>query len=124
MSDLDEAIRALNALPNFRISCASDICVRDLEKILENAAKQIEELEERIAIMAEGGWISVEKRLPESVCDCIVACYRESCLAHCTYDSDGAITFYTPDTYEAEKIEGVTHWMPMPEAPKEGERDG
>jgi hypothetical protein len=28
-------------------------------------------------------------------------------------------TFVTPDCYEEERIEGITHWMPLPEPPKE-----
>lgn len=59
------------------------------------------------------GWISIDERLPEA---------RETILYFdgewvdaCFFDGDD---FMTLDTYESDKIDGVTHWMPLPEAPK------
>ena len=114
---LDEAIKALKALPNFRVSKASVLNVRNLEKIIEDAAKTIEELEERIAIMTEGGWIPVEKRLPDESCDCIIVSGGEAQLSHFTITEK---IFWTPDIYEAEEQENVEYWMPLPEPPTKG----
>jgi hypothetical protein len=63
-------------------------------------------------------WISVKERLPEL--DRIVMAYRSECIkAMITkYRTHGDISFeaWTDGNY---KIEGVTHWMPLPEPPKE-----
>lgn len=62
-------------------------------------------------------WISVEDRLPEKLTHVIV------------HDEDGTIgeAFYlSGDCFEwvaNEKMAFVTHWMPLPEAPKGGEAD-
>jgi hypothetical protein len=58
-------------------------------------------------------WISVEERLPESH-DTILYSDGESVDA-CYFLDDH---FVTLDTYEADTIYGVTHWMPLPEPPK------
>lgn len=55
-------------------------------------------------------WISVEERLPEEHTDVIVTDGRN--VAHCKKYGDG---FYT----NIGKCCNVTHWMPIPELPKE-----
>lgn len=61
------------------------------------------------------GWISVKEKLPEDSTDCLV--YNGSQVQFCSYYCG---TWNTPDCYESETIDGVTHWMPLP-APPEGE---
>mgnify|MGYP003293300875 CR=1 FL=1 len=55
-------------------------------------------------------WISVEERLPEEHTNVIVT--DGSNVAHCKKYGDG---FYT----NVGKCCNVTHWMPIPELPKE-----
>ena len=55
-------------------------------------------------------WISVEDKLPEEHTDVIVT--DGSSVAHCKKYGDG---FYT----NIGKCCNVTHWMPIPELPKE-----
>ena len=55
-------------------------------------------------------WISVEERLPEEHTDVIVT--DGSNVAYCRKYGDG---FYT----NVGKCCNVTHWMPIPELPKE-----
>ena len=55
-------------------------------------------------------WISVKERLPEEHTNVIVT--DGSNVAHCRKYSDG---FYT----NVGKCCNVTHWMPIPELPKE-----
>lgn len=55
-------------------------------------------------------WISVEERLPEEHTNVIVTDGRN--VAHCKKYGDG---FYT----NIGKCCNVTHWMPIPELPKE-----
>lgn len=63
-----------------------------------------------------GGWISVKDRLPEKNGDYLI------------YNTDGIVWPYWYDKEYKEwydssgyLTESVTHWMPLPEAPKEGE---
>lgn len=56
-------------------------------------------------------WISVKDRLPEHEDDYLV----------CFDDGFIAITFYKKNGWELWADSGdVTHWMPLPEPPKEG----
>jgi hypothetical protein len=66
------------------------------------------------------GWISVKGRLPNVFQSVIVSDGEESEFAifYDHYNGYGP-TFVTPDCYEEERIEGITHWMPLPEPPKE-----
>ena len=60
-------------------------------------------------------WIPVEEKLPEDPTDCLV--YDGSQVQFCSYYCG---TWNTPDCYESQTIDGVTHWMPLPRPP-EGE---
>ena len=88
---------------------------------IENMEAVIDDLEERVAIMSEGGWHDVKTDLPKWDCGCIVCADGESQFACARFDKEGMLVFYDPDIYESYVIQGVTHWMPLPEPPKEGE---
>ena len=64
-------------------------------------------------------WISVKDRLPNDYQPVIVSDGEETEFAifYDLYNGYGQ-TFVTPDCYEEERIEGITHWMPLPEPPK------
>ena len=96
--------------------CESD---KYTHQLLESVLDVIEEQEERIAIMSEGGWRDVKADPPKWDCDCIVCADGESQLACARFDKEGMLAFYDPDIYESDVIPGVTHWMPLPEPPKE-----
>ena len=61
-------------------------------------------------------WISVEDRLPEEKVNCLVH-YKH---AYC--DNDGywniGVSFYDGHEFHIGLEYKVTHWMPLPEAPK------
>ena len=100
--------------------CYQNDC--DTENMTANALEYIEQLEERIAIMSEGGWRDVKTDPPKWDCDCIVCVDGESQFAFARFDKEGMLAFYDPDIFESYAIHGVvTHWMPKPEPPKEGE---
>lgn len=63
----------------------------------------------------QSGWISVDERLPEEY-DTIL-CFDGSYVQASVF-LDGE--FIEDDKYEGDPICGVTHWMPLPEAPKGG----
>lgn len=66
-------------------------------------------------------WIPVSERLPEKNCKCLVCVdvdvwgkeYKAIAVEH--YNEDW-LGWYS----DGGKIPNVTHWMPMPELPKEG----
>ena len=62
-------------------------------------------------------WIPVTERLPEEKVDCIVH-YKH---AYCDTDGYWAIgfCFYDGEKFKFDPAYKVTHWMPMPEPPKE-----
>ena len=68
---------------------------------------------------AAGQWISVEDELPaHAITPCLIYADGTIELADWSYDKYGLEWwFYVDGEYET----GVTHWMPLPEAPKEGE---
>lgn len=63
-----------------------------------------------------GGWISVKDRMPEPPAQCLVysdKARRPRGMETATYTNLGWMTAaYFPE---------ITHWMPLPEPPKEGE---
>ena len=75
-------------------------------------------------------WISVEERLPEPNVNCLVAAKvgnrmvvdlgsREWCFDYRTMEQSYVWSIMN-DWDEGEGCE-ITHWMPLPEPPKEGE---
>lgn len=69
--------------------------------------------------MAE--WISVTERLPEMFCAVLVYCPKNKNIYEVYFNARGEWHFF--DTSIAGKMldDTVTHWMPLPEPPKEGE---
>ena len=61
-------------------------------------------------------WISVEERLPEEKVNCLVH-YKH---AYCDNDGywDIGVSFYDGHEFHIGLEYKVTHWMPLPEAPK------
>ena len=70
-----------------------------------------------ISALEKTKWISVNDRLPEEKVDCIVH-YKH---AYCNNDGYWAIGFcyYDGEKFKLDPAYKVTHWMPMPEPPKE-----
>ena len=68
-------------------------------------------------------WISINERLPEDNGDELIVCTEDGFVGaarftavieegFCWMENEGS------DFYDGDLIEGVTHWMPLPEAPK------
>lgn len=70
----------------------------------------VKEIEAAPAVEAEPKWISVEERLPENFDTVII--WRNDCRNAC-------IGWLIDDRWSVPKGVKVTHWMPLPEAPKE-----
>lgn len=59
-------------------------------------------------------WISVKEKTPPTL-KRVIAAFKDGTVdTTLCYETDGAITFLFDDIYGA-----VTHWMPIPKAPKE-----
>ena len=81
-----------------------------------------------------GGWISVNDRLPEAVEEDVNGkiAFSKSVLVYLVYDN--GFTYITNDRFRVDskswlhEIPGegckVTHWMPLPEPPKDGDTNG
>lgn len=58
-------------------------------------------------------WVSVKDRLPDVGCDVLFVCENKSCGV-------GAYSDTYRDFFSGKfPAKGVTHWMPLPEPPKE-----
>ena len=105
--------------------------ITQLRNKVESLEKTVEDQEERIAIMSEDGWVSVDDHLPDKGKPCFITYYYQNPYAGEGYavyqgfvglsedgewvDTDGdEISPYLGD---------VTHWQyaNIPEPPKEGE---
>ena len=67
-------------------------------------------------------WISVKERLPEKAGVYLVAyhpCYWDD--VDMNRHEVGIDTFRGKQSWAKKKFQRVTHWMPLPEPPKEGE---
>ena len=84
-----------------------------IDAVIERLEEIVEEQEERIAIMSEGGWIPIS-RLPEDESDVLL--YGEGKGIVIAYYSDGV--WYD---YQHNHLRNRTHWIPLPEPPKEGD---
>ena len=103
----------------------SDGNVKKWRSLMSDSLIYIEQLES----MQYGRWISVEERLPEHGTDVLVLTapgtlsLGKNCVVaeyiHPRMEKSGVfINFYAG--YDDKNILAVTHWMPLPEPPKEG----
>ena len=87
---------------------------------------------EQLEPMQYGRWVSVEERLPEHGTDVLVLTapgtlsLGQNCVVaeyiHPRMEKSGVfINFYAG--YDDKNILAVTHWMPLPELPKEDENE-
>ena len=116
--------------------------VPDCEKLTRNEVKRFEAIFSRLAEVNNGGWASVKDRLPviEEGCEGILVCDANKNV-HLTHaliymEIDGSILYFDdshsdcywsivggkkPEYNTLIKGNEITHWMPMPEPPKEDE---
>lgn len=105
------ALQRVLALRQAQLDCAaaSSAVLKKQNEQMRDAAAQVTKLAAEAAV--ERDWISVEDRLPEPGVD-VFAAYRNR---HITMGTAG------DDWLEEDFEDGnITHWMPLPEPPKEG----
>ena len=102
--------------------------VPDCEKLTRNEVKRFEAIFHKLAEVSNGGWISVKDRLPEGRTNPHTLDFEPVLCA--TVFGDIRVYKYGQrlGQTEAHFYHGyswmddyVTHWMPLPEPPKEGE---
>lgn len=68
-------------------------------------------------LVKQSGWISVDERLPDKYGD-YICCTRKGTIWQLTYNPKYKLFNVSYDNVE--NAMDVTHWMPLPEAPKGG----
>lgn len=68
-----------------------------------------------------GGWISVKDRLPERSGDVLVCCGEHYMNVFSYSWRHKAFNAFDDLPTSENRIESVTHWMPLPEPPEEDE---
>lgn len=101
--------------------------LRCMRQLLSEAADAIENTSKAYKMMAEAyeaevarqGWIPVSERLPETPGEYMVAYHP--CYWDCVHDEIkvGLDSFRGKTSWAKKKYQRVTHWMPLPEPPKE-----
>lgn len=84
-------------------------CNEGLEVHASDALAYIQQLESQVP-----RWISVDERMPENYATVII--FREDCRNAC-------IGWLIGGSWSVPKGVRVTHWMPLPEGPKEDAHD-
>lgn len=129
--ELVKALRSCSDLPTGNSGCAGCMFASLYEPactdlLLRHAADQIERDQKEIAALREKvpQWISVEDRMPDTVpCDAGTE-YSEAVVVWTNGNKamiavwDGIDWICQCDFWEAWGEE-ITHWMPLPEPPKE-----
>lgn len=88
-------------------------------QFVKDAADVIEDLDNRLNLHRQGKighWIPVTERLPEDGAE--VLAWSQSGFAYVDWWIDGA---WKVNSLVDGKYEFVTHWMPLPQTPKDGE---
>jgi hypothetical protein len=85
-------------------------CCKDKSRLLKELSK---------AEAAAPQWISVKDRLPEDISDVLILTKEKELCVGYYRSSDNDWNMYNPCCSFHMELHGVTHWMPLPTAPKE-----
>ena len=113
--DLKDAIALIELLKTS--AKEKDQLIENMAEVIEDMAGIIEDQQERIDIMAADmpEWISVDERLPQNDEDVLV--WVNGTHRDMAYRDEGV--WYDE---EHNHLKNITHWMPLPKPPKEGEQ--
>ena len=106
-----------NSCPYFGDECDSDREVIDTLEYIQQLEHQIGELTEKVAQLeaAQPKWISVEERLPDEPGEVMACLYGRICIvwySNRCFETPSGMVLYVAEN-------AVTHWMPLPQPPKE-----
>ena len=92
------------------------------ERLIDDADEKREYIKQWLPdLPTVGGWISVKDRLPDGKCVAYSEKSGEMLIVQ-VFADDKSDTGYTGES-EARYLWDVTHWMPMPDPPKEESED-
>jgi len=113
MSELLKIRKAIGLLNSMVLSGEnhSDVSAQYVEDAL-NAIDKIEDTRKP----DDAKWISVEERLPEKVCVCVVNYLDEDGDYDYAFMGYEVNEWWDNDNY---KVDSVTHWMPLPTPPEQ-----
>lgn len=74
---------------------------------------------ERTIDPVKSGWIKCSKRMPENHVDVLV--YSKGGCMSMAWHSESMHRYYITDSDYSYDEDVITHWMPLPEPPKEDE---
>lgn len=103
--------------PYHQIPAACMKLSQDALAYIHQLENHIGELTEKVAQLeaAQPKWISVEERLPDEPGEVLACVYGRICIAWYSnrcFETPSGMVFYACEN-------AVTHWMPLPEPPKE-----
>lgn len=118
---IEEMAKVLNECCNeydeqgnhLRNKCASCECWSDTNHVCVSYNTREAEALYNAGYRKKSEWISVEERLPEE--EKTVLYYDGTNVGACNFYHGH---FHIIDFYEFDRIEGVTHWMPLPKPPR------
>ena len=107
------------------VDCKGKKCsICEREAIADNLIANGVRLEEKQATSDESKWIPVTERLPEYKTEVLtrskMGTSGHSFAVAALWMVDDEIGWVFDDGFEPQDIAEITHWMPLPEPPKEG----
>lgn len=94
-----------------------DVAIDCMTECIEKKAADVQPI---------GRWISVKDRLPDESCECLGVVDGEVTEVSYSPKQKGLICVWSmcdADGFKPLSDDAVTHWMPMPEPPKDGDSE-
>lgn len=99
-----------------------------LEACIDDILMRVDRLETKFAdVQPVNQWISVKDRLPDESCECLGVVDGEVTEVSYSPKCKGLICVWSmcdADGFKPLPDDAVTHWMPLPEPPKDGDING
>ena len=99
-----------------------------LNDCIDNILMRVDRLETKFAdTQPVDRWISVKDRLPDESCECLGVIDGEVTEVSYSPKQKGLICVWSmcdADGFKPLPDDAVTHWMPLPEPPKDGDTNG
>jgi hypothetical protein len=89
---------------------------------MSDAGHEAEFLGDVVKMLKQSEWISVEERLPDKWGKYLAyrKCHFAPHVDIIRYDTNRSVWYFFDSEWGDCEVNDITHWMPLPEAPKEG----
>lgn len=121
MRDYEELVQELRTFVYVPAALQAADAIEELHRENESYANTINEASEILRNRLKSKWISVEERLPENSIGVLVTDgtdVSEGWLCTCS-SKEGAKVVWGLGSNDDGPYDPITHWMPLPEPPKE-----